>query len=515
MTPSHVGHPRRWIVLVVMVLALSGIAMDNTVLVIALPVLSRDLHADTSQLQWMVDAYTLVFAGLLLAAGALSDRFGRKRLLLVGLCFFGVGSALAPLVGSAEQLIALRAFMGLGASLTTPPTLSIIADVFDESERPRAIAAWSATMALGIVVGPILGGFLLAHFAWPAVFVVNVPVVAVGIIAALVVVPESRAPVRVDLDPIGALLSVAAVVALTYAFIEAPGQGWSDPRVDGSLAVAVLGGAGFVAWERRIAHPMLDLALFRNPRFSAACLSVTLAFFALNGALFLVTLYLQQVQGLSPLDTGYRFLALALGIAVGATAAVRLTERLGARVATSIGLGLIAAGMALAATLGVSSGDLGVALVLLVCAAGIGVAMTPATDAIMGAVPPDQFGVGSAVNDTTREIGGAFGIAILGSLFQGAFADRMGGAAAVLPADAAHAVRESFAGAAAVAAQLAGDAGAALLATARDAFVEAMHLSCLVGVAFAVAGVVVAAVFLPARARPAHDAVDGLEREAA
>jgi EmrB/QacA subfamily drug resistance transporter len=476
----------------VLVLALFGIGMDNTVLMVALPVLSNNLRADTSQLQWMVDAYTLVFASLLLMSGALSDRFGRRRMLVVGMSLFGLGSALTPLVGSAGELIAMRSFMGLGASLAMPPTLSIIADVFDERERPKAIAVWSGTAALAIVAGPILGGFLLEHFAWPSVFMVNVPVVAVGIVATLAIIPESKAPGHIPMDPIGAVLSVVALVALTYGIIEAPGDGWSDPRIVGSLAVAAVFGVVFVAWERRLAHPMVEVGLFRNARFSAACVSVTLSFFALNGALFMLTLYLQQVRGLSPLDTGFRFIAIAAGVVVASPIAARLT--------TSIGLAIIAAGLGLAATINVSTGDLPLLAILFIAAAGIGMSMTPSTDAIMGAVPPEKFGVGSAVNDTTRELGGALGVAILGSFWQGSYADRVGSVAAALPPDAAQAVRSSFAGAAAVAAHIGGEPGTVLLGAARSAFVSAMDWTCLIGVAFAVAGLVVAALYLPARA---------------
>lgn len=500
MTTPHHGHPRRWPILAVLVLALFGIGMDNTVLMVALPVLSSDLRADTSQLQWMVDAYTLVFASLLLMSGALSDRYGRRRLLVVGMSLFGLGSALTPLVGSAGQLIALRSFMGLGASLAMPPTLSIIADVFDENERPKAIAVWSGTAALAIVAGPILGGFLLEHFAWPSVFVVNVPVVAVGLVATLAIIPESKAPGHIPMDPVGAILSVVALVAVTYGIIEAPGYGWSDPRIVGSLLVAAVFGVVFVAWERRLTHPMVEVDLFRNARFSAACVSVTLSFFALNGALFMLTLYLQQVRGLSPLETGFRFIAIAAGVVVASPVAARLTVLCGARLTTSLGLGIIAAGMGLAATIGVSTGDAQILAILFVASAGIGMAMTPATDAIMGAVPPEKFGVGSAVNDTTREIGGALGVAILGSFWQGSYAERVAGAAAALPPDAAAAVRSSFAGAVAVAAQIGGQPGATLLSAARSAFVDAMDWTCLIGVAFAVAGLVVAVVYLPARA---------------
>ena len=504
MTPPHFGHSRRWAILGVLVLALFGIAMDNTVLVIALPVLSRDLKADTSQLQWMIDAYTLVFAGLLLLTGALSDRYGRRLMLVVGLAIFGVGSLLTALVATSDQLIALRAFMGLGASCAMPPTLSIIADVFDADERPKAIAVWSGTSAMGIVAGPIIGGALIEHFAWWSVFVVNAPVVAIGLIAVVAIVPESRAPGHIPMDLFGAGLSVVALTLLTYAIIEAPGFGWSDVRILGSIGVAVVLGAAFWVWERRIEHPMLDLDLFRNMRFTAACLSVTLSFFALNGALFLITLYLQQVRQLSPLDTGYRFVAIAVGFVVMAPTSAWMTTRFGARVTTSLGLAIVALGMGLVNTLGIESPDPQVVGILIVTAAGIALAMTPVTDAIMGAVPAEKFGVGSAVNDTTRELGGALGIAILGSIFQGAFADRMSPTVAALPAPLAQygsVVKGSFAGAAAVAAQM-GDSGAVLIDAARHAFVDAQALTCTIGVFFAVAGVVVAVAFLPARAAP-------------
>lgn len=504
MTPPHSGHPRRWAILGVLVLALFGISMDNTVLIIALPVLSKDLQADTSQLQWMVDAYTLVFAGLLLMTGALSDRYGRRLMLTVGLVMFGVGSLVTPLVVSADQLIALRAFMGLGASCAMPPTLSILADVFEEVERPRAIAVWSGTSALGIVAGPIVGGILIEHFAWWSVFVVNAPVVALGLVAVVAIVPESRAPGHIPMDPAGAVLSVIALTLLTYGIIEAPGYGWSDPRIAGSIGIAAVLGVVFAVWELRLEHPMLDVGLFRNPRFSAACISVTLSFFALNGALFLLTMYLQQVRGLSPLDTGYRFMAIAGGFILLAPVSAWMTTRYGARITTSLGLAVIATGMGFAATLGVDSSDPQILSILVVASAGVALAMTPVTDAIMGAVPPEKFGVGSAVNDTTREIGGAMGIAILGTVFQTGYADRMGPAIAALPGPLATfgpVIKGSFAGAAAVAAQM-GEAGLPLLVAARQAFVDAQALTCVIGALFGVAGLIVAVAFLPARAQP-------------
>jgi EmrB/QacA subfamily drug resistance transporter len=507
-------HDRRWAILGVLILALFGVSLDNTVLTIALPTLSADLHASASQLQWMVDAYVLVFAGLLLVAGALSDRYGRRRALVSGLVLFGVGSAVAPVVTNAEQLIALRAFMGLGAALTMPATLSILADVFPADERPKAIAAWSAVSGLGIVVGPILGGWLLEHFPWAAVFVVNVPFVVVGIVATLAIVPESRSPERAPLDPVGALLSVGGLVALVYGIIEVPSRGWADPLILGSLGAAIVLLVSFAAWERRLEQPMLDVRLFRDRRFSAASLSVTLTFFSLMGVLFLLTQYLQGVLGLTALETGIRFIPIAVGVIVASPVAATLTARIGTRYVTALGLLVVAAGLGFLATLGVTSSDLHVAGVLFVVAVGMGLAMTPATDAIMSALPEGQFGVGSAVNDTTREIGGALGVAVLGSLFAGTYVGHLAGAVAGLPADAAGAVQESIAGAAAVAQLVGGDAGAAILAAARQAFVDGMVSTAVLGAGFAVAGAVIALRFLPDRvASPAADLL--AEREPA
>jgi EmrB/QacA subfamily drug resistance transporter len=503
------GHPRRWAILGVLILALFGVTLDNTILNIALPTLARDLQASASELQWMVDSYVLVFAGLLLVAGALSDRYGRRLMLIIGLALFGLGSLLAPFVGSATQLILLRAFMGLGAAFVMPATLSIIADVFAADERPRAIAAWSAVSGLGIVVGPILGGWLLEHFPWASVFVVNVPFVALGILATLAVVPESKAPGKTPLDPIGAVLSVAGLTALIYGIIEIPSQGWDEPLVLASLVgAAVLLGA-FLAWERRVAHPMLDVRLFLDRRFSSASLSVTLTFFSLMGALFFLTQYMQGVLGLSAFDTGLRFIPIALGIVLAGGTSAALMQRLGARLVTVAGLAVVALGLAAMATLGLHSSDLQLGGVLFVIAAGIGLAMTPATDAIMGALPAEQFGVGSAVNDTTREIGGALGVAVLGSLFAASYSGAVAGVTQGLPDAAAAAIRESLAGAQGVGSLVGGPAGQTIVEAAQRAFVDAMSWTSLIGMGFAIAGAVVAFVFMPDRAVATSD-----EREA-
>jgi EmrB/QacA subfamily drug resistance transporter len=491
---------RRWWILGVLILSLFTATLDNTILNVALPTLARELSATTSQLQWMVDSYILVFAGLLLVAGALSDRFGRRLALLAGLAIFGVGSIASAFVVTADQLILARAFMGVGAALTMPSTLSIIANVFDDDERPKAIAAWSAVSGLGIVVGPILGGWLLEHFAWNAIFLVNVPVVIAGIVAILLVVPESKAVRAPALDPVGAALSVAGLVALVYGIIEVPAQGWDDPLIIGSLAAAAVLLGAFLAWERRVAEPMLDVRLFRNPRFSAASLSVTLVMFSLMGVLFFLTQYLQGVLGLTALETGVRFVPLAIGVIVSAPISAALTGRFGAKVATAFGLFVTAGSLALLATVTVGSGDLLIGSVLAIAGFGLGVAMTPATDAIMGALPKEQAGVGSAVNDTTREIGGAIGVAVLGSVFSAVYSSRMTEVANVLPAEIGSVVRDSIGGALAVAGQVGGTSGEAIAAAARSAFVDGMATASLIGMGVAIAGALVALVWLPARA---------------
>jgi EmrB/QacA subfamily drug resistance transporter len=492
--------PRRWWILLVLIVALFGVSVDNTILIIALPTLARDLQATAADLQWMVDAYILVFAGFLLLSGALADRYGRRLMLVLGLILFGVGSLFAPFVTSADQLIALRAFMGLGASFMMPSTLSIIADVFDSEERPKAIAAWGSISAIGIVAGPLLGGWLLDNFDWPSVFLINVPFAIIGVIATMAVVPESRAPNRVSLDIVGAVLSVVGLVSLVYAIIEIPARGWDDPSVIVASVVAIVTLAAFIVWERRTPAPMLDIGLFRDQGFAAACLSVTLVFFALNGALFFLTQYMQGVQGLDAFATGLRFIPVAIGVMLGAGISANAVRRLGARVVTSAGLALMAVGLLGFALITVDSGDVFIGVLLFVCSAGIGLAMTPATDAIMGALPPDQFGVGSAVNDTTREIGGALGIAILGSLFAASYSGRLTPQVpASVPADVAHIITESLAGAMAVAEQVGGAAGAALVTAAQEAFVGAMSLTTIAGSIIAFAGVLVAVLWMPDR----------------
>jgi EmrB/QacA subfamily drug resistance transporter len=507
-------HARRWWILGVLILSLFTATLDNTILNVALPTLAHELSATTSELQWMVDAYVLVFAGLLLVAGALSDRYGRRLALLSGLAIFGIGSVVSAFVTTADQLIFARAFMGIGAALTMPATLSIIANVFPDEERPKAIAVWSAVSGIGIVIGPLLGGWLVESFAWSSIFLVNVPVVLAGMAATLAIVPESRAERAPGLDPVGAALSVGGLVALVYGIIEVPSRGWTDPMIVASLGAAVVLLTSFVIWERRVAEPMLDIRLFRNMRFTAASLSVTLVMFSLMGVLFFLTQYLQGVLGLSAFDTGVRFIPLAVGIIVSAPVGPVLTRIAGAKVATSAGLVITAGSLLLLSTVTVTSSDLLIQAVLAIAGFGMGVAMTPATDAIMGALPKSKAGVGSAVNDTTREIGGALGVAVLGSIFSATFANEMTSVASSLPADVGAVVRDSIGGALAVADQIGGVAGEAITVAARSAFVDGMAAASLIGAAVAIGGAIIAAAWLPARAtHPVEEAAPSPAKE--
>lgn len=488
---------RRWATLVVLSLSLVIIGLDNTILNVALPTLVRELGATASQLQWMVDAYVLVFAGLLLTMGALGDRFGRKLALNVGLALFGLSSIAAAFADTANTLIAARAVMGIGGALIMPSTLSIITNVFEGPERGRAIAAWAAVAGLGIILGPVLGGWLLENFWWGSIFLINIFVVVVAIGAGAVLVPESKDPEATPLDPLGAVLSIAGLVTLVYAIIEAPARGWTDPLVLTAFGLAAVLIAVFLWWETRTNHPMLRLSFFENPRFSAASVAITLVFFAMFGTVFLLTQYLQFVLGFSPLEAGFRVMPIATMI-VAAPLSARFTERFGTKRVVTTGLVIVASAMAIMASITVDSGYGQVALALVILGAGMGTAMAPATDSIMGSLPLAKSGVGSAMNDTTRQIGGALGVAILGSVLASSYASAMAPVVANLPAEAATVAGDSVGGAAAVASQI-GAAGAPLLEAASSAFIGGMEIAVWVAAGVALLGAVVTGLFLPAR----------------
>ncbi|HEU0075918.1 MAG TPA: MFS transporter [Dehalococcoidia bacterium] len=497
------AYERRWWTLGVLCLSLLIVSLDNTILNVALPTLARELDATGSELQWMVDAYVLVFAGLLLAAGALGDRFGRRRALFTGFAVFALGSVGAAVSTSTHTLIAMRAVMGLGGALIMPATLSILTNLFPPMERPKAIAFWAGTVALGVPSGPILGGWLLENFDWGAIFLVNLPILAVAAVAGSVLIAESCDEGQKPLDPAGALLSVAALGVLVFSIIEAPSSGWGSARTLVLFALAAVLLGAFVRWELRRPQPMLDMSLFRKPSFTGAALAIALVFFSLFGSLFFLTQYLQFVLGYGPLAAGVRMTPIAIGLIVGTALSTRLRPYLGTRVVIASGLVTTAAGLAVLATISDTSGY-GIVLVALVIAGfGMGHASAPAIDSMMGAVPREQAGVASAVNITTRPVGGALGVAVLGSILSTAYGSAIETPTAALsPADAA-AARDSIGAAvrvaARVAARIGGPEGEALLTAARSGFIDAMGTVVLVAAGVALLGAAVAATVLPSR----------------
>ena len=501
------SHTRKGLVLLALCSAALIINIDVTIVNVALPSLVRQLDATTTNLQWIIDAYTLVFAALILAAGSLGDRLGRKGVLLLGLAVFALGSLAGALSDSPGQLIASRAVMGLGAAGIFPATLSLIANVFSErAERARAIGLWGATTGVGVAAGPILGGWLLEHFWWGSVFLFMVPVA--GLIAAgiALVVPTSRDPEVAPLDWYGLVLSSAAMGTLVFAIIEAPNWGWGSRTTAAALALGLALLAVFVAVERRRAHPMLDVRLFRNPRFSAASGAIAVSFFTLAGFSFLITQYFQFVQGYSPLSAGLRLLPVASSIAVASVVGTKLAVRVGNKAVVASGLALWALALLWISTADGSTPYLEIVGQMILGGGGLGLITAPATEAILGAVPVEKAGVGSAVNDATRLFGAALGVAVIGSVAASLYEHRLG---ATLPPDLpaqATAAATSSLGGALVAAQRLADAGLAapahaLADAAVGAFLHAFRISLRVASAVALAGSVVAAVLLPSRPR--------------
>ena len=504
---------RRWWILGVLCLSLMVITLDNTILNVALPTLVRDLDASNSQLQWIVDSYTLVFAGLLLTAGSLGDRFGRKGALQLGLAIFALGSALSAFATDPNQLIATRALMGIGGAFIMPATLSILTNVFPAEERGRAIGVWAGVSGLGVALGPLLGGYLVEHFGWHEVFTVNLPIAAVAIVAGGVLLPRSKDPSAPKLDPLGAVLSIAGLTTLVYALIEAPSRGWTDGLILGFFAAAAVLLALFVVHELRTEEPMLDVSFFKNPRFTAASMAVTLVFFAMFGYSFLQTQYFQFVLGYSAAETGLRMLPLALTLMVVAPTSSRIVEKLGTKVVVGTGLSLVSVALVLQLQLTADSSYVQVMWRMMLLAVGMGLTMAPATESIMGSLPLAKAGVGSAMNDTTRQVGGALGVAIIGSVLSSVYGSKIVDAlSGKVPDQALEAAKSGVGGALAVA-DKAGDAGAQIADVARNAFVDAMHGGAIVAAAAAIVGVIVAVVFLPAHARPADEVLQEHEFE--
>jgi len=498
------SHPQRWAALVVVCFAVFVTVLDGTIVNIALPSLSVDLGASTRQLQWIVDAYLLVFTGLLLAGGGIGDKFGRKRVLIIGLIVFGATSAFAGRADSAGALIAGRALMGIGAALVFPATLAIITDMFrNPSERAKAIGIWTATSGVAVAAGPITGGWLLENFWWGSVFFVNVPIAIVVAAATWFVVPESREANAPRLDKVGLLLSIAAIAALVFTIIEAPEWGWASGQTLGGFAVALVLLAAFVRWELRVAHPMLPVRIFSNLRFSAASVAITAAFFALFGFIFLITQYFQLIRGYGPLEAGVRTLPVAISIAVVSIMSPRLVHRVGTTQVVRGGLALLAiAFLWIALHTKVDTPYLEIVGQMILLGVGLGATTAPATESIMGSLSADKAGVGSAVNDTTRELGGTLGVAIIGSVFTSVYVADLrdgGGVFAQLPEEVRHLTEESVGAARVVAGQL-GASAQPYLDQVSQAFLSGLSAGCFVAAGVAAAGAVFAGRFLPARA---------------
>lgn len=496
------AYARRWKTLAVLSLALLVIGLDNTILNVALPSLQDEFGASGSTLQWMVDSYLLVFAGLLLTMGTLGDRFGRKRALQAGLALFGGASLAVLLVDTSGELIAVRSIMGIGGALIMPATLSIITNIFPREERGKAIGIWSAMAAIGIGLGPLSGGLLLKWFDWTSVFLVNVPVAVAALALGFWLVPESRDTKPGAFDFVGAALSVATLGALVYGLIEAPERGWTSPLILSCFGAAAVLAAAFVGWELRTAEPMLRLSFFRNPRFSMASGAIGVAFFSLFGAIFATTQFLQHAHGYSALQAGAAMVPIAFGLVAGAgSSSVKLVPRLGT---TRVVMGGLLGLSCLLPTTLLWSHDMPywpIGLWFFGIAFSMGWVMAPSTASVMGSVPPEKSGVASAMNDVTRQVGGSLGTAVIGSLISSLYASSLGESVGSLPESTRTAAKDSIGRANAVAEQLPASQAADVTHDAAVAFTHAMSIGFTLAAALALLGAVAVKRWLPPRHR--------------
>jgi EmrB/QacA subfamily drug resistance transporter len=499
-------YKRRWFMLGVLCLSLVMVVMAVAGLNNTLPTLQRDLGAGPTMLQWIVDSYALVFAGLLLSAGALGDRFGRKGALLTGLAVFGAGALVSGLAQSASVVVAGRAVQGIGAALVMPATLSLITSIFPPEERQKAIAVWVGFAGAGGALGPVVSGALLEHFWWGSAFLINLPVVALTAAAVALYSPRSRDPEATPLDPRGALLSLVGLAALLFGIIEGPERGWTEPGVLLAFVAAAILLYVFVRWERVAPHPMLPMRLFADRRFSVGSGVITTAFFMLFGFFFVFVLFMQFARGYSPLGAGIAMLPMPATFLVASPRSAAVAERLGNGRTIGLGMLIMAVGLGIFSLISVSSPYLVLALAMVVMAAGASITMAPATANIMSAVPMAKAGVGSAVNDTTRELGGALGIAVSGSLASAAYRGSIDLGGLGLPASAAAQAEDSVGAATEVANSTGGEIGATILQRAGDAFTDAFALTTTISAVIAVAAAfIVVRTFTQAKERRAAE----------
>lgn len=500
---ARTAYERRWWTLAMLCLSLIIVFAGNATLNVAIPTLSRDLHAGTSQLQWVVSIYSLVFAGALFTTGAIGDRFGRKGALQFGLALYLAGALLATLSTSMAQLIACRSVMGLAGAFIMPSTLSILINVFPPGERPRAIAIWSACIGAAPPLGPVVSGVLLQHFWYGSVFLANVPIILVALIGGIFLVPKSRDPKEAAFDPPGAITSIVGISALVYALIEAPERGWANPLTLASFGAAAVALFAFVLFELRTEEPMLDIRYFRNRAFSTGTAGMILVFLGMYGTMFLVIQYLQLILGYSALSTSLRILPMTPIMMIVAPLTPRLSARFGAHRTVASGMVLAAIGFVMFTFYTPHTPYLYVLASLVPFMSGIALTMSPMTSAIMSAVPARRAGAGSAMNDATRELGAALGVAVLGSIAASRYSSSVHGAVTKLPASSQHAARSSLAGALQVARSLPGATGSALARGAQHAFVGGIQVASTMGIALALIAALVVWRYLPVD--PAHD----------
>uniref|UniRef100_UPI0038B41FBB MFS transporter n=1 Tax=Streptomyces mirabilis TaxID=68239 RepID=UPI0038B41FBB len=516
-TASEAVHRRRWAILTVLCFSLLVVMLDNSILNVATKTIAQPaptgLGSTQSQLEWAINSYTLVFAGLLFTAGLLGDRLGRKKVLLFGMLVFGAGSALSALSDSSGQLITFRAVMGFGGAFILPATLAIIMNVFERDEQPKAIGIWTSVVGFAIALGPITGGILLQHFWWGSVFLVNVPIVVVAAVAMVAIVPDSKNPKPGKLDPVGVVLSILALVSLIYGIIKGGQEGGFTGAQSWGPIVAGLAVLGvFVVYERSSDHPALDVTWFRNRRFSASVAAIGLVFFALTGVTFFSVFYNQSVRGYSVLQSGLLVLPLAASQMFFAPRARLVVNRFGARAVCATGLVLTAVAFAGFLLLGQDTPIWVLEVLFFLMGTGMAHVMPPATVMIMSSLPREKAGSGSAVNNTFRQVGGALGVAVLGALLSATYRSGIDDHLGVLPASDRQAAGESVEATLSVAEKL-GPTGKALVQPAHDAFIHAMHITAIGSAAVALVGAVVVLLFLPRKAAAVVAGADEPERQ--
>jgi EmrB/QacA subfamily drug resistance transporter len=496
------GHPRRWRILGVLVFSLLAVVLDNTILNVALKTIAdpvAGLGATQSQLEWAINAYTLVFAGLLFTFGVLGDRTGRRRMLLIGMVLFGLASLASAYAQDPTQLIFARAFMGIGGAAIMPATLAIISNVFSPQERGKAIGIWAGGVGLAVAIGPITGGLLIEHFWWGSVFLINVPVVLIGIVLISTIVPESRDPKPARLDPVGVLLSIVGLVAVSYGIIRG-GELATITSLE-VLAPTILGAAvlaAFVWYEARIDHPAFDVRHFRNARFSSAVGMVGIVFFAMMGGMFFLVFYLQIVLGFSALQAGALMIPFAAAQLIFAPLSQRMVMRYGGKLTASVSMLVVTGALVSYSLMNEGTPVPLIGLVFFVQGAAMANILPPATTAIMDALPREKAGVGSAMSNTVRQVAGALGVALLGSVLSASYRNGIAPALTALPEGIRHAAAESITATMGVAQGL-GPRGAGLIEPAKQAFLDGMHLTALISAAIALAGALAVVRWLPGK----------------